>query len=488
MRSNRCLVILSGLILSAAGPVPANDQLLLVLKPFVGDKPAVSGILVREEVHRGGKPRPIDLSLPETLPGVPLLPASILDLSATAASATVDLKQTTELAADGSSWHHWRSSGSIASDVVISYQVEVRPANQSGPPFGLKAAGAGVAGNTSSFLLLPEGMSSHESRIRWDLSSLPPTSIGVITAGRGARSVAGPPKNLLDQWLLAGPVAARRDANKNAFTAYMVGTPPFEAQAFLDWTARAYDTLSSKFGYLGAPQYTLLVRAVPGPSYATGTAAERGGGSLVTVGTEYHRGQDLGSIRAVTFHEMTHDWVGHLAEEKSWFSEGLTVFFSTILPCQTGLVSDTECAAAINQSADAYYSSEARNWSQQRIDAAPFSKEEVRTVPYGRGMLYFADLNARIRAKSHGHRNLLIALRPLFTARRDGHPLNMAIFETMVRRELGNSAVASFRRAVIDGSETIVPASDAFGPNLHRVLVPYPVGAANREGYHWIAK
>lgn len=107
-------------------------------------------------------------------------------------------------------------------------------------------------------------------------------------------------------------------------------------------------------------------------------------------------------------------------------------------------------------------------------------------MPYGRGMMYFANLDAQIRAVSNGRRTLLTALRPLFEERRAGQPLTMQRWEGWLARERGPEAVASFRDTVLEGS-MIVPAPNAFGNQLRVHPTRSASGDRIYDGYEWQA-
>ena len=120
----------------------------------------------------------------------------------------------------------------------------------------------------------------------------------------------------------------------------------------------------------------------------------------------------------------------------------------------------------------------------KRIEATPFAREDVRRVPYGRGMMYFANLDAQIRAASNGRRTLLTALRPLFEGRRAGRPLTMQRWEAWLERDRGPKAVASFRETLLDAG-MIVPAPNAFGDRLQVRPTRWTNGNQTSDGYEW---
>ena len=87
-------------------------------------------------------------------------------------------------------------------------------------------------------------------------------------------------------------------------------------------------------------------------------------------------------------------------------------------------------------------------------------------LPYDRGSLYFATVDADIRARSGGKRSLDDIVRTMLDTRRAGKPMNEALWRTLLEAELGKPGIAAFE-AMLAGA-TITPPSHAFGPEFHR--------------------
>lgn len=384
-------------------------------------------------------------------------------------------------------YRYWQATRKTVAPVTVRYRIATQPVNEGGgPPFGMKAGSQGVSGSGAGFLLLPTNTTSRATRFDWDLSELPPGSIGAITAGVGATVVAGGPSELNSQWMLAGPAQVHDSTRSPGFQVFFLGRQPFDTAEMVDFADRSYATLARRLKYLGTPPYRLFFRALDVPAFATGTARVAGGGALLTVGTTLGE-QSLDKFKNTVFHEMAHQWVGDLSGAGAWFVEGLTTYLSATLPCQEGLADAAFCATGVNGYGTEYYRSAGRNWSLERIDGVGSGDESIRRVPYGRGLLYFGLVNAQLLAKSQGRRGLLDVLAPMFVARSQGVRLDEAAWEGMLLSELGQPAVDEFRDSVIEGSKTIVPPSDAFGPCLERVKRDMTVtGSSTKvDGYEW---
>lgn len=460
------------------------------LKPIRGADGAVTMIHVEQTVNGAAPIDGIPFSMRAAINdvGTHHIADRITNLKVSDSAGEVPLAIDNDAPVSGGDryFRHWRAQRQVKFPIWITYDAAVQPIDENaGPPYGLKATGGGVSGAGQAFLLLPENAGTALSKLHWDLSGLSDGSIGVLSAGAGDLTLPGPPTIFDEQWFLAGPAIRVEDARTH-FSAYGLGTPAFDMRAMLEWGDSAYAYLTRTFRYLDpAPPYVMDVRALPFPAYSTGTAFK--GGSLIHTGSGFLGGQDKATIENILFHEMTHQWVGEVKGDHSWFSEGLTVYSSTVLPYRGGLTTLDEYAAEINRNAQAYYLNKARNWSQERIEKLGMDDEEARRVPYVRGNLYYADLDAQIRAKSHGKRGLYDMLGPLFQAREKGKTFDQAAWEKALRHELGPKAVKQFHDVVIEGATTIVPASDAFGPCLERLpkIWKSSDGKTTAEGYEW---
>lgn len=472
-----------------AAPVPG---LAVLVKP-ISTNGQVSALEVRQEL-RDGLPAgdvPLRFHAAVAVFGVKSIADRIVDLTVTDALGpvplTVDADTRPSVFATSPATRHWQATRRTVAPVSVRYRIPTQPlAEGGGPPYGMKASGQGVAGRGVSFLLLPENTTTQSSSFAWDLSDLPAGSVGVITAGAGATVVAGPPIELSTQWVLAGPARVFHSTRSPGFDAYVVGASPFDVDAALDWADRGYAYLAGTLKYLGTPPYRLFFRSFDGPGNGSGAARETGGGAMMTTGATLGT-RTPEDFKTTIFHEMAHNWVGDAEGAGAWFVEGLTVYLTAVLPCEAGMADAQFCVRGVNPAAAFYYSSVARNWSMERIKASGFSDENVRRVPYGRGMLYFARLNAQLRDKSNGRRTLRDVLAPLFVDRANGKRLDEAAWEAMLRRELGQAAVDEFRASVIEGTTTIVPPSDAFGPCLARAKIDMTVQGMQTkvDGYEW---
>ena len=121
-----------------------------------------------------------------------------------------------------------------------------------------------------------------------------------------------------------------------------------------------------------------------------------------------------------------------------------------------------------------------------RLDwASGVQSPSARNLPYARGSLYFADLDAQLRAASGGRRKLEDIVFPIFDRVRRGERVTQGDFVEALVRELGASARAQFEAVMVRG-ETLVPAANAFGPCFDRKPTAFTADAKTVDGYEWV--
>jgi len=391
-------------------------------------------------------------------------------------------------------YRRWKAARPVRFPVTITYRSLAPAQPPAGPPFGLFAAHGGVSGAGSGFLVLPELRGRVTSKVRWDLSDLAPGSSAATTFGVGDFEVRGSAAELRQGWIMAGPLG-RYPANDSsaAFTAFWLGEPAWDPAVEMKWASEMYQYLGRAYGYLNPlPAYRVFVRTGP-PGGTRGGGATALANSFMIGAVARHPGAapqgDAG--RGTLTHEMGHMFVGGIEAPQgvvSWFTEGLNVHYTRLLPLRGGFTTVDEYGRDVNSSFQTYYNSKARNLSADSITRVGFTDEVVRRMPYVRGALYFADLDSKIRAHSKGKRTLDVVMRELFERRQRGESITHDVWIATVVREAGPRARDDFEGIILRGETTLVPASDAFGPCFERRPLPERTvdGRALPASFEWV--
>jgi hypothetical protein len=467
----------------------------VVWRPVRDGTPEVVAIEVKETLRGAPLPESFAVRAPVTYAGVRGIADRVERLTVQDSIGLVALKPTDDPPDPGGfpSYRHWRADRPVRGTVTITYRSLVMPPPGGGPPFGIRATSGGVSGAGSGFLALPEGIRSVTSHVHWDLSDLAPGSFAVTTFAEGDFDLVGTPEALMQGWISAGPLG-RYPANGSAsgFTATWLGKPPFDPQTEMQWAAKMYGYLAKSYKYLDPPPpFRVFIRVLDSGGGGATALANSFMLSTGPGGSGEGRGQ---SPRGTMTHEMGHMWVGSIDGPQgviSWFTEGLNTYYTRLIPMRGGFDSVEEYGRSLNATFRDYYTNVARNLSADSIVKIGFNDNNVRHIPYVRGSMYFADLDSKIRAASKGKRNLDSLMLDIFRMRQSGGRFDHEAWIQAVTKEIGPSARAEFEAVILRG-ETIVPASDAFGPCFERraaKMTPPGRGgsdAAAIDGYEWV--
>jgi hypothetical protein len=396
-------------------------------------------------------------------------------------------------------FRYWTAQREVSFPVRISYQTAVEPpTDRRGPPFNIKQTDAGVSGAGSAFLLLPQDVNSGFSRVRWDLREFNSFASGISTWGEGEFELAGGPDALMNGWYMAGPMGRYPDVgDERGFSASWLGTYTFDPEAEMEWVGGAYHWLADYFGYLSPPpRFRVFMRIIASQlTHFSGT--ELDGSFMLSGGPRSGESTNGAAPRGTFIHEMIHMWVGGIEAPDgiaSWFSEGLTSYYSLVLPVRAGYENLDDYHEGINQLAENYFTSPGIAMSAQAITDVGFTNEYIRRTPYYRGTMYFADLDAQIRRKSGGTRDVNDVVQEIFARRHNDKEFvfDHDAWKVTLTAELGPQAVAEFESRIIEGVP-FEPDSDAFGPCFERVPASFTESEAGKpekpvSGYRWERK
>jgi hypothetical protein len=476
-----------GVHAGASQEAPAFDA---VFKPVRDGGPEVTAIAVAETIRGLPAGKPLVLSAPVIYAGVPGIADRVKDLAVKDDKGPVPLtaREDAKVAGGFPYYRHWTAARPTIGAVSVTFRSLVMPPDAArGPPFGIRAVAGGVAGAGSGFLVFPD-MGPADLHVAWDVSDLAAGATGVASWGEGETRLHAPPRELTQGWIIAGPLSrypsggGKAPKTSGGFSAAWLGQPPFDAQVEMAWAAKLYSYLGKSFRYLDPPPpYRVFMRFIPnGPG--GGTALPR---SFMLAAAAGAPKPGATAPHGTLAHEMIHQWSGGIAEPdgiNSWFSEGLTTYYAALLPKRGGFATLDDYAREINAIAKGYYAYPARSWTAAKIAEAGFGDEAVRHIPYSRSALYFADIDAQIRAKSGGKRQLLDALQPIFVSREKGVRFDHAAWRAFLTRELGPAEPRRWEAIVLNG-EMFGPAIHAFGPCFERKDTSYAFEGETLAGF-----
>lgn len=355
----------------------------------------------------------------------------------------------------------WKAGRAIAGPVTIRYRVAID--NSTGGILSTTphVDGPGIFGVGNMLLLIPKLEGPHRIAIDWDLSALPEGTKAISSFGEGDQALAaGPLSRLTYAMFMAGDI---KRVQKGPFGVYWTGNPRFDIAAASDWTGDLYAWMSRFFADPALPRYSVFLRenpSAPGNGVAAPFAFALGYGAPTTAD----------GMKTILGHEMTHTWTAN--ELGKWYSEGNAVFYQSRLPWLAGMIPTERYLRDINLTAARYYTNDVIGEPDETILPKFWSDMRYNVLSYDRGAIYFAVLDARIRAASKGKKSVDDLVRAMVDRTRKGQPIAIENWLGLLRGELGEAG-PQLHTAMMRG-ERLVPPSNAYGPCFRRVATKIP--------------
>ncbi|GAB5348413.1 peptidase M61 [Alteriqipengyuania sp. 357] len=463
-------IILSlGLLLGAVTPAAAQDEANIRVELTPGDADG-DGLIDRMAVRLRIDQAPETFRLATQANNVVTSAPDVSDLEFARDGHTFSAEVRDEQEDDANSARYW-SVPSGPGALTVSYAFTIDPAREelALPQYELRSGRNGVSGAALAFLVLPADDLARSVTIDWHLDGLPDGAQAVSSLGPGDARSTRPLRSseLGSTYIMVGQPGVFDD---DAFFAAWLGDFGFEGRDLMEWAAQLhhyygafFDQVPDNFGVFGRTN-TL------NPGSGIGLTDS----FAFTFDDEIARDE----LKGLLAHEMLHAWVNSLdgmmdapgGLYSSWFGEGLAVHYQRLLPWRAGLIDDAAFLADLNSTAGRYYTNALIDTPNDEIPGGFWRDTRIRVLPYDRGSLYFAKVDADIRAMSGGARSLDDLVRAMLSERRAGKPMDLALWKRLLRAELGEAGVRQFE-AMLDGAVSIPP-PDAFGPKFVRVQKP----------------
>lgn len=415
--------------------------------------------------------------LPLTIAGAPTLE---LDDGLLASDAAGALPLTASLVddADDGETRRWSVGRTTSGSVEVSYLAEPVAAEPAAatPPLELRAEEGGLSGAVKCFVVLPTGPDDLSFELRWSRPSGPDgpdvgwtavCSLGDGDGDQGELAGAGL-ERLGDTYVMCGDLQGRHHRDGQLSTWWLT-SPRIDIEAFSRRLGATYQVMSEAFD---APThaYRVFLRAHP----HRGANASAHPASFV-MALNPDDPLDEAAIYETIAHELVHEWL-HLdgpADEVTWFNEGSADYFSLVLPLRAGLVDDDAFLRAVNFEAREAYASLRRDLSMKEAQPRFFSDFLAHRLPYARGLLYLADLDARLRAADAAGNGVDDVVRGVLEGRRTGERVGVEQWCALVEQVSSVDEMPFLDALVFSGHGR--PGHGSFGPQFVMETVQVPV-------------
>lgn len=487
----RIVSLLPRILLSAAVVSPAIAQrggppvvvdpgasIEITVRPVRNGAPDVQYAEIRERIVRSAGVTN-DSFVVQVPGGPPVGPApaglEVLEMS--------DAAGVVPVVGDSGGGRRWRAQRSVTFPVTLTFKARMwPPGTRTNPSYMLRAAGGAVSGQGTGMFVTPVDGVDYAGRFRWDLSDLAPGSITTsgLTDENDARA---PLSTLMQNFFMAGPLNRYPvKGDRDGFAAYWHGAPTWDGPKTMEWVASMYEYMRKFHGETTPRRYRVMGRMLPPPAYG-GTALPN---HFIFNAPEGPRDTtDKGPLLLLA-HETGHLFIRGLQNpggggpSNNWFTEGLNEYYAVVLALRSGLAPLDLVHEEMNLQTRNYYTNPRKNMPADSVARAnPMTDGRAQNVSYERGMLFWADMDSRIRAASNNRRNLDSVFVPLITrartlggegglanqARIGGQPGWFTPDELVdsLAKFAGPEARVMFDSIIVRG-KSIVPRSNAFGP------------------------
>lgn len=342
----------------------------------------------------------------------------------------------------------WTINRATVGDVVVNYVAtprEITPQTRPGPLYDMRAEDAGFHASGGIMLALPPEGWPRKVDLDWDLSGFGENARAASSLGYGNVELTTTQEAINGSFFMAGPLHSQPESGQGPFVGYWLTPPPFDLDAALVKIENAYGQFSDFFG-TETQDFKVFMRTTD--RFAGGGS---GGHNSFIFGTVKGEVREEEELLGLLVHETLHNWLSGLGEATSqWWSEGTTTYYTEVMSRRVGITTVEQFGKGMNALAKSYYLNPRSNLTSAEVTQLFFSDGDAQLVPYQRGPLYFAQLDALIRERSNGARRVEDLVRPLLKARETGGEYSQKGWEDLLRAELGEEGVANFN-AMMDG-------------------------------------
>ncbi len=332
-------------------------------------------------------------------------------------------------------------------------------------PFGLNGSGF------FSFIL-PNTMELLHLTLDWDLSSLPEGSRAIWSYGEGCVEKNLTPIQIGFSLFQVGLMNA---VEGDSIGVYWFGNPDFDIAGTAEKLIPIFDYMKQCF-HDTTSTFKVFLRRDPFEISNGGSACPY---AFISGYSAFHV-PDMDQWFSTLVHEMTHTWP-YMDDTNvgtgTWFTEGCTEYFCTMLPYEGGLFTKEYTLACINNKAvDRYYRNPFRELANMQIPAIQWKERAAQTVPYGRGFIYLANVEAKLK-------EIGIDMRGFIAKYNWVRPMTQEIWENFILENLGDEGVREFHE--MQKGKLIIPHPNAFGNAFQAVEETINLNGEMVQSWHF---
>ena len=375
----------------------------------------------------------------------------------------------------------------IVGSLSVCYRVKprVQPDDyRSSPYFDFVSEEGGANGAGLTFLPQFGKEEMFNFSLKWDLANMPSGSRGLWSIKEGDFTLPLKAQEICYSYYAVGLM---QSIEKDNFGFYWFSDPSFPVKEAAEKIQELFLYMAKFFEDEGEP-YKVFARRNKNASKG-GTALKRS----YLFGYKYEEALTVDELLNLFAHEMVHNWP-HINDEPygtgNWYSEGAAEYYSVVLPQRAGITSLEEALQALCAKTDGYYANPRRDLSNEAAAKEFWTDRNTQRIPYGRGLIYIIDTDARIRAKSGGKRSVDDIVLEIGRRIKEDPKLGNELWVSLVSRELETDEWIIFNEYMSGKPQT--PPTTAFGGAFRSIPHTFTVensdntnNAGMQQGYKW---
>lgn len=352
----------------------------------------------------------------------------------------------------------------VTGKVTVEYTITAAsPFRNRGSYIDMQASGGGLTGSFISILLLPPFENNVFVRLEWDLTE-GNTAVSSFGVGNTTSIPSLSYESLLYAQFIVGPLNMfPNPLPDKGFSVAGLGLSQDKIGNSLPKFQEVYEYLRKQFQASSDVSFRFFYRSYPEIYFPSGSAIQGDGyGSFLLCIPPSDQLKDNGSLLAVISHEMLHIFISSVSNE--WFNEGIAEYLSTVLPHEGKFYTDEFYMKLINQKAAGYYTNDIRMQPDETDSNTKFSTANSWTLPYNRGFLYFANLDAKLKALTKGNKVTVLSLVLELEKMKSTTEVTEKTWVDLLKKRAGNWAVEDWK--AMKAGKLIKPYPGAFGKNF----------------------
>ena len=345
----------------------------------------------------------------------------------------------------------WHVTRNTCGEISLSYRFlprDLTDVKRAHPIFDACCEEGGILFSGVSCLLeLPDG--EYRIHTTWDLSEMPERAVAVAA---NKAEYTGNPESYAFSLYAAGDVKCASD-DSGKYNVYWLSEPLPDQENVVNGTIELLKGLC-RFFHDEDISYNVFFRKDPFDISNSGTSFD----CCFAYGYSDAMPLSMNVALNTIAHEITHNWpaMESIQGEGDWFTEGTAEYYSMVIPYRCGIIDLDQFAEELTEKCFNYFSNSYIRKPYQEGYQHAWKDREAQRLPYGRGTVYFAETERRIREKSNGQHSIDELVLKMVAKRKAGTMPKIEDWENLIREELGEEEV-TFLHKFLNGEIVLEP-------------------------------